>query len=54
MPQQTTHPDKQAVREYMARRVHAVDPPPSPDDIRRELGWDLIPANQQPDRNEEP
>ncbi|MFB9242376.1 hypothetical protein IV454_16310 [Massilia antarctica] len=47
----TTKPDKRLVREYMDRRTHAEhnDPPPSPDDIRRELGWGLIPHNDEPD-----
>ncbi len=42
----TTKPDKSKVREYFKRRTHEVDPPPTPDDIRRELGWELIPANR--------
>jgi hypothetical protein len=34
-----THPPKETVREYMERRTHApLDPPPSPDEIRRILG----------------
>ncbi len=42
----TTKPPKQLVRSYLERRTHAEeDPPPSPDDIRRELGWSLIPEN---------
>lgn len=40
-------------REYMERRTHApVDPPPTPDEIRRQLGWDLVPASRQPDRDD--
>lgn len=46
----TTHPTKEAVREYMGRRIWSPDPPPTPDEIRRELGWDLIPENRRPDR----
>lgn len=45
---QTTKPDKQAVRDYFERRTHQQsDPPPTPDEIRRELGWDLIPQNRR-------
>lgn len=44
---QTTKPDKKAVRDYLDRRTHEEEPPPSPDDIRRELGWALIPSNRR-------
>lgn len=43
---QTTHPSKQLVREYLERRTHAEEPPPTPEEIRRQLGWDLIPNNR--------
>lgn len=48
---QTTKPPKQKVREYLERRTHdQLEPPPTPADIRRELGWDLIPnARRHPD-----
>jgi hypothetical protein len=44
---ETTKPDKRKVRAYMDQRTHAEhdDPPPSPDEIRRQLGWGLIPHN---------
>jgi hypothetical protein len=49
----TTRPTKETVREYMERRTHApLDPPPTPEEIRRQLGWHLIPANRQPDSGE--
>ena len=38
----TTHPSKQQVRAYLQRRSHDSKPPPSPDEIRRELGWQLV------------
>lgn len=41
-----THPDKRLVRDYMERRQQSRTPPPSPEAIRRELGWDLIPQNK--------
>jgi len=49
----TTRPPKERVREYLERRTHApVDPPPSPDEIRRILCWHLVPQTRQPDRDE--
>jgi len=49
----TTRLPKELVREYFERRTHAqVDPPPTPDEIRRQLGWHLIPALHQPDRDD--
>jgi hypothetical protein len=44
MNRQITHPTKEQVRAYMARRESARRPPPAPADIRRELGWGLKPA----------
>ena len=38
----TTHPSKQQVRAYLQRRSHDPKPPPTPDEIRRELGWHLV------------
>ena len=46
----TTRPSKELVREYLERRTHApLDPPPSAEEIRRQLGWHLLPAARQPD-----
>lgn len=42
-----THPPHYLVREYLERRTHSVEPPPTPDEIRRELGWALIAAERQ-------
>ena len=42
-----THPTKEQVRAYMQLRGSAHRPPPSPAEIRRQLGWSLIHA--QPD-----
>jgi hypothetical protein len=47
---QTTHPTKQLVRDYMDERTRSDDPPPALAGIRRQLGWDLLPPNRQPDR----
>jgi len=41
----TTHPDKRKVREYMESRALDDDPPPSPQDIREQLGWKIVPEN---------
>lgn len=36
------HPDKDAVRHWLADRRIAGTPPPAPADIRRELGWSML------------
>lgn len=42
---QTTKPPKHLVREFLERRTHPQqdDPPPSPEEIREQLGWRAIP-----------
>lgn len=45
MDRQITHPTKEQVRAYMARRESAHRPPPPPDEIRRQLNWRLTPAD---------
>ncbi len=42
-----THPTKEQVRAHMQRRAREHTPPPSPEDIRRELGWHMLPPIQQ-------
>ena len=42
---QSNYPDKQAVRQYMADRSTNENPPESPEEIRRTLGWHLCPEN---------
>jgi len=39
---QASHPSKYVVREYLERRSHEMKPPPSPAEIRRQLGWNLL------------
>ena len=34
-----SHPSKEQVRAYMRRREQALQPPPAPDEIRRQLAW---------------
>jgi hypothetical protein len=36
-----SHPSKQMVRAYLASRTRAASPPPSPEEIRRQLGWGM-------------
>ena len=36
------HPSKHAVREYLARRSRDSKPPPTPEEIRRQLGWGML------------
>lgn len=40
-----SHPPKERVRAYLAERTRAESPPPTPDDIRTQLGWWLEPEN---------
>ena len=40
----TSHPSKEQVRAYMRRRERALQPPPSPDEIRRQLAWCRVDA----------
>lgn len=47
---ETTKPTKETVREYMERRIHSAEPPPSKEEIRRQIGWPLIPENRRPDQ----
>src|SRR5471030_869683 len=37
--QSIPHPSKEQVRAYMRQRESAHRPPPTPDEIRRQLGW---------------
>jgi hypothetical protein len=41
---QITHPTKEQVRAWLRAELVAPKPPPTPEQIRRELGWDLIRA----------
>lgn len=44
---QTTQPSKYLVRAYLERRAHDVKPPPTPEEIRRQLGWGLMAFEQK-------
>lgn len=39
---QTNHPSKYVVRAYLERRSQQVKPPPTPEEVRRQLGWGLV------------
>ncbi len=39
-----TSPSKRQIRDYLARRISDHTPPPALADIRRQLGWELMPA----------
>lgn len=47
MHRQITHPTKEQVRAYMLRREGERRPPPPPAEIRRQLGWCLVPIEPQ-------
>lgn len=47
MDRQVTHPTKEQVRAYMARRESAHRPPPTPAEIRRQLNWRLAPSDDE-------
>jgi hypothetical protein len=36
------HPTKYTVRQYLERRARDPKPPPTPEEIRRQLGWGLL------------
>lgn len=38
----TSHPPKHLVREYLERRCKDTRPPPTPEEIRRQLGWGML------------
>jgi hypothetical protein len=38
----TKNPPKHVVREYLARRSRDPQPPPTPEEIRRQLGWGML------------
>ena len=43
-----TNPPKHLVREYLARRSRDPQPPPAPEEIRRQLGWGMpVPAEMK-------
>ncbi len=43
---QQQQPSKEQIRQYMERRQAQQCPPPSMPEIRRQLGWGLVAANE--------
>lgn len=49
----TVRPTKETVREYLERRTHdQLEPPPTRDEIRQQMGWHLLPRTAQPETTE--
>ncbi len=46
MFQAISHPTKEQVRAYMLERGGQRTPPPAPEEIRRQLGWTILPPHQ--------
>ena len=42
MPGMTKNPPKHLVREYLERRSRDPKPPPTPEENRRQLGWEMV------------
>lgn len=45
--QQTSKPSNEQVRSWMLQRQVERTPPPAPEQIRRELGWQLVEAERE-------
>ena len=45
--QQTTKPSNQQVRSWMQQRQEQNRPPPSLEEIRRQLGWHMVEAERE-------
>lgn len=48
---QTSKPDRQQVRSWMQQRQAERKPPPAPEQIRRELGWQMVEAGRETNRS---
>ncbi|CDG82210.1 hypothetical protein [Janthinobacterium agaricidamnosum] len=46
--EQPKQPSKEIVRRWLQSELEQRRPPPSPDQIRRELGWDLVKLERGP------
>jgi hypothetical protein len=44
---QTSKPSNQQVRSWMQQRQADKSPPPSPEEIRTQLGWRLVEAERE-------
>jgi hypothetical protein len=43
----TTHPSKAQLQGYLAQRHESKLPPPTPEQIKRELGWHMLANNRK-------
>lgn len=43
-------PSKQQIRDWMQQRQQEHKPPPTPEEIRRQLGWEMIAPKKHQDR----
>jgi hypothetical protein len=43
---QTNHPSKELVRNWLFQRQAEHQPPPTMDEVRRQLGWELVEAER--------
>ena len=43
---QTSKPDRQTLQAYLTQRHASASPPPTPEQIRRELGWAMLHPKQ--------
>lgn len=43
----TTHPAQPVLASYLAERHKSKQPPPTPEEVRRQLGWNLLPNNRR-------
>ena len=46
--EQPKQPSKEAVRQWLQKKLVERRPPPDPQQIRRELGWDLVKPDTAP------
>ena len=43
----TTKPTKQRVRDWLEQRIADEDAPPTPEEIREQLGWRTVPNRDE-------
>ena len=50
--EQSKQPSKESVRQWLQNQIVGRRPPPDPQQIRRELGWELIRMSRTTDARE--
>jgi hypothetical protein len=43
----TTHPSKEQMQRYLTERHQSKEPPPTPEQIREQLGWKMLDNNRK-------